>query len=122
MASALDFFGDSATVAASGGAPNLGKRKRQEIMDTEPESNYESSMGEGSDVESGEEEEGELNKSVIVEQQHGLRRDVPMTLLAGHAPMESEKGRKRKKRRKLTKETKQLLCRQEVCVCVSLVL
>ena len=107
MASALDFFGDSAAVTASESAPCLGKRKRQELMEAESESNCKSGLEEGCDVESAEEEEE-------LAMEHGSGGGVAMTLLAGHTPMEPEKAGRRKKRKKLTKETKQLLRRQEV--------
>jgi hypothetical protein len=100
--SALDFFGDSATApAASGSASRLGKRKREERT-----------AGSDGDCESGggvEEERtatGGGNETGVC--------GAAVTLLTGHTSVESDKPGRKKKRKKLSKETKQLLHRQDV--------
>lgn len=87
--------------AVSEAAPCLGKRKREESESSDFGSDVEETSTDGSDI-------GE--KPGMFESGDG----VVMKLFADHTPVRSEKCAKRKKKKKLSKETKQLLRRQEV--------
>lgn len=114
LTSALDFFSDSTTAVGSETgsctASCLGKRKREGSNPSESGSNPSES---GSDVEGANTGGGEDTSEGVCESGGG----VAMELIAGHTPMKSRKRKEapgNRKKKKLSKETKQLLRRQEV--------
>ena len=102
----MDFFGDSVVqVREAASVPHLGKRQREE-----EEGEGESEQGAESDLE--EEEGGSRGQSSgsVAQEREGV------SLLADQCCIDMEGKRGRKKRKKLSKETKELLRRQEVII------
>lgn len=113
MTTALDFFGDSAPASHtdpehSGGPPlHLGKRKRAEVDEREGRAGYGSCDSDLEDLEQ-EVPNEQGNSEEEAEEGEGV------AMFSGHTPMSIKERRKKKKKKKLTKETKELLRRQEV--------
>lgn len=122
VARSLDFFGDSAPQSNTSKTTRtgLGKRKHKELgSEVESDSAVESDSEVDSELEyAALEQESEDSVEVgadgpsLEEEKEG----VALKLFGGHTPtyVREQSGAKKKKKRKLSKETKELLRRQDV--------